>query len=318
MPQKTDEDRAKAAISRLEPNPAAAVKKDEKEQPAPATTAVAEPPVAPDVPEAPVAVAETVVEDVENVEPTEPVSVESKPKKKPKQSHPKAAKPAKPHPKPKAKVAEKDEPKDGNQYLDLGAGFKLKFKPKTGYAVLYKVVAERGHFEEVAKALEAEKYDVNNPEDANALLSQMLVPLDRLESWCRSNAAWKAHAEDKTSSLKSAARSGDKQAKNILGNEARCGDGSWSGNFAEMISTCIGYYSFLTSKHKKGDKPNKNVQKFAEAGVVFRRFPLHRRKDDKQFVMMFPEKYIDTVKTAILVGRGINEDHEEKATPKKK
>lgn len=209
------------------------------------------------------------------------------------------------------------------QFLDLGCGYRIAHKPGSAYSTFYRVVAKHGNFEEAVKALEAGKYDLHDAIEANKLLEKMLVPVEKLEEFCRNDEGWKEHATKKTQSLTSKAKEGDSQAKDILKNESRCAEGSWSGNIPEMISTCVGYYNHLMDlsakpeKKAKGKKkakapkpepkPNKNVKKFKEAGLVFRRFPLSKGSE-KSYVLMFPEKFVDDIKTAILIGRGINED----------
>ena len=218
----------------------------------------------------------------------------------------------------KTKKKSKSDDPSGSQFLELGSGYRIAHKPGSGYSTFYRVVAEKGHFTEIASSLESGKVNVNDPATANKLLDRMLVPVDKLEEYCRTDASWREHADKKTENLTAKAKDGDGQAKGILANNARCSAGAWSGNIAEMISTCVGYYNHLldgatglpkrrSRKKKDAGKPNKNVLKFQEAEIVFRRFP-QGKTGDKSFVMMFPEKFIDVVKTAILVGRGINED----------
>jgi len=216
---------------------------------------------------------------------------------------------------------DKQQKKQSGQFLDLGCGFRIAHKPGSAYSTFYRVVGKHGNFEEAVKALEAGKYNLHDPIEANKLLEKMLVPVEKLEEFCRNDQNWKDHADKKTASLTEKAKEGDSQAKEILKNESRCNEGSWSGNIPEMISTCVGYYNHLmeldakADKKKKGKKkpvkaepkPNKNVKKFKEAGLVFRRFPLSKGSD-KSYVLMFPEKFVNDIKTAILVGRGINED----------
>lgn len=260
-------------------------------------------------------------------------AVPSKPKSK-LEPNPKAKHSAKPKPEPEKPVEKATKtraklPKGPNsgQFLDLGGGFKIAHKPGSGYSTFYRLVAEKGHFVEIVEALKTGKYDVNNSIDANKLLDKMMVPVDRLRDYCRADQYWKDHATKKTETLTLKAKEGDKQskeqAKEILKNLTRCSDDGWKGNIDEMISTCVGYYSFLMEQRKEKkrkkekaekpeDKPNKNVKKFKDAGLVFRRFPLSSKGSNDSYVMMFPEKYIDQVKTAILVGRGINEDGEDK------
>jgi hypothetical protein len=232
-----------------------------------------------------------------------------------------------------------------SQFLDIGAGFKIAHKPGSAYSVFYRVVAQKSHFEEVAKGLAEDKYDVHDKEEANKLLAKMLVPVDSLDEWCRTDSGWTSHAEKKTNALASKIKEGNEKASKILENPTRCLSGSWSGNLPEIISTCVGYYNHLMGLRTKRQqvkemeakieseknatkkkalqeeldkitKTNKNCAKFAEAGVVFRRYPLHKAGEGSGFVMLFPEKFIDEIKTAILVGRGINEDAEKTDVPK--
>lgn len=207
--------------------------------------------------------------------------------------------------------------------VELGAGYKIACKSGTGYATFYEVVAKHGHFEEVAQALEAGKVNVSDKAQADDLLSKMFVPSDKLEGFCRQHSNWKKYAEKRTKQLLLEAKKGTqkhkKAAQSVLGNLKRCGeDGAWTGNIPEMVSTCVGYYNFLYKPRKgsKAKKPNKNVMKFKEAGVLFRRYPLSRTKDPV-FVMMFPEKFADAVRTAIVTSRGEIEESPKAAKAKK-
>lgn len=201
-------------------------------------------------------------------------------------------------------VSPKKQPVE-SQRLDLGAGYSIEHRAGSGYSIFYQVVAKHGNFAEVAADLKGEKYDVSKKSDADELISKMIVPVEKLEGWCRATPGWDAHAEKKTTILKDRIKDGDKDAKGILENKSR-GDGrSWTGNILEYISTCVGYYNYLMKKRSgKKVKVNKNVKKFEEAGVVFRRFNCEK----KRYVMMFPQQFVDIVKTAILTSRGINED----------
>lgn len=243
--------------------------------------------------------------------------------------------------KPAAKdLSKKDKPKgkskgkvqanaDGGQYLPLGAGYKIAHKPGSAYSIFYSVVAEQGHFTPVAEAFENGKYSISALKDASTakeLLDKMMVPVEKLEDACRCHPIWKEHANKKTAKLKNMVKEGDKAAKEILSNLSRCEDGSWTGNIPEMVSTCVGYYNFLIesdpevskilgqiAKLKKGDgkkaAPNKNVKKFEEAGIVFRRYPLNK-SGDRSFVMMFPKKCMEAVKQAVKTVHAIDEDEQ--------
>lgn len=210
-----------------------------------------------------------------------------------------------------------------SQKLPLGAGFEIAHKPGTGYSTLYRVVAQRGSFAEVAEGLKAKKYSIHDAAEARKLLDMMMVPVEKLEEYCRAEESWQKHANRKTESLTGKVATGDKQAKEILENVARCAGGTWSGNIREMVSTCVGYFNYLMKQRrlkKAGLKPtqsvlkkdcNKNVKKFQEAGIVFRRFPLNKGAE-KSYVMMFPEQFTDDIRVAIKVGLGVDEDAKKK------
>lgn len=224
----------------------------------------------------------------------------------------------KPAPKPVLRVHRPRQDGMAGQYLNLGAGYQIAHKPNSAYSVFYSIVAALGHFEEIAKALESGKYtesNLRNIDTATEFLNKLLVPISRLEDACRIDPSWKVYAAKKTDILKTKIKSGDKQARGILGNQNRCEDGTWRGNIAEMISTCVGYYNHLIENDPKFKKfirskrsgPNKNVMKFKEARVVFRRYPLNKN-GDKAFVLMFPKKFIDEVKQAIKTVYAVDED----------
>lgn len=206
---------------------------------------------------------------------------------------------AKPKPKQKAKpkAAPKAEPKkaevrtaQASQFLELGSGFRIAHKPGSAYSVLYKVVAEAGHFDAMIKSF-ANKPNLNEPVTARKVLARMMVPVDELETLCRSESSWQEHAGHKTALLKRKAGDGDSQAAEILKNDARASRGTWKGNIPEMVSTCVGSYAAFVN----GTRGNKNVQKFADAKLLFRRF----RTSDRSYVMMYPEKFEAQVEKAL-------------------
>jgi hypothetical protein len=201
----------------------------------------------------------------------------------------------------------------GTAYLELGAGFSLLHRPGSAYSTLYRVVAEKGQFDETAKLLESGRIDLTDALQANQLLEKMMVPVDRLEEYCKNDPVWQEHARRKTEKLKRQWRAGDFGAKHVLEDQSRSSDGNWSGHISEMLTTCVGFYNHLIGLEtgfRDRSRPNKNVLKFQHASVVFRRFPLFRGGGEKQYVMMFPEKFIPHVKKAIFSARHINEDEQ--------
>jgi hypothetical protein len=177
-----------------------------------------------------------------------------------------------------------------SQFLELGEGFRIAHKPGSAYSVLYKVVAENGHFASTVKTLSA-KPDLNDAVVAKKLISKMLVPIDELETMCRAESSWQEHAAHKTEVLKEKEKAGDEQASGVLKDPGRSVRGSWKGNISEMVSTCVGSYAAFT----KGTKCNKNVQKFADAKLLFRRF----KTTGGSYVMMYPEKFERQIDKAI-------------------
>ena len=255
-----------AVLAKFEPNPVAKDAKPDGAAPAVAV-AVAEPPVL-------------------------ATEVVTKPAKKAKAAKPKPK--AKPAAKPKAKKQEKPRHK---YLIDLGAGYGVSGKKGSGYEVFLKTVAEKGHFSETVADLEAGKVNANDKEQAENLLAKSLVPVNRLEEWCRKDRDWKQHAAKKT----------EKSSKSVLTNEARAQGGKWVGSINEMISTYIGYYNSVYGDNKS-KKVNRNATRMKDAGIFFRRFPLSKAKEGPSFVMMFPVKFADAFRTAIVTARGINED----------
>ena len=191
------------------------------------------------------------------------------------------------------------------QYLDLGAGFQLAYRPGTTYALFYNLLAEKGHFVEVAALLGSDDFNPNDRTQAKQLLDKMTVPVRDLELAFAESSDRKQYAEHKTKKLRQRARSGEAHAKQMLKNGNRLCKGQWTGNLKEIISMCLGYYrSLISTMPGKQPRINNNAKRFQEAGIVIRRFPLLRGES----LMMFPQKYIDTVKTAILTAHGLNEE----------
>lgn len=198
-----------------------------------------------------------------------------------------------------------------NNSIDLGAGFRIGCSPGSGYATFIATVAKRGDFAGVAKDLRDGKIDPSDKVQADALLARMFVPMDRLPGWCKQQASWKRHSEALTSRLLRDAKGKDerrrKAAQSVLKNPRRCGkSGAWEGDIPEIVSTCVGYYNYLYARDPRTKKLNRNATKFQRAKILFRRFPLEDRARPS-FVLMFPEEYAETVRTAILSSRGVRE-----------
>jgi len=189
-------------------------------------------------------------------------------------------------------------------FLDLGAGYKIAHKPGTTYSIFYRLLAEKSHFAEIATLLEAGKSNLNDKEQAKELLEKLTVPISDLQEAFEEDSERKIYARRKTKRINTRAKSGERHAKQMLKKGNRLEKGRWVGNLEEVISMCLGYYNLLAFGTTKKQKTNRNIEKFREAGIVIRRFPLVRGKA----LMMFPQKFIDQVKTAILTVKGTNED----------
>jgi hypothetical protein len=188
------------------------------------------------------------------------------------------------------------------QYLELGSGFRLAHKPGTTYSLFYSLLAERGHFADTAALLRSEGFNPNDHTQAKQLLDMMIVSIKDLETAFSESPNRMQYAKHKTKKLQQRAKSGEKHAKQMLTKGHRLEKGQWTGNLKEIISLCLGYYNSLVSATTgKRPKINKNGDRFREAGIVIRRFR-------GEFLMMFPQKYIDVVKTAILTVHNLNED----------
>lgn len=198
------------------------------------------------------------------------------------------------------------DPKSSKKYVDVGAGYQIAANEGSGYYILLKAMAKKGHFAEVVAALETV-----NPSDkaqAQAILSKALVERETLEEAVRQDPTWDEHAQSRIKNLKMRAKSDIKAAESTLANKDRVKGNKWLGNIREMLGVCISSYP----KSK-----NRNTKKFEDAGVVFRQFPIlvldgngkavKPKRSDKVYYMMFPAKYINTVRSCVETVYGVKE-----------
>lgn len=207
----------------------------------------------------------------------------------------------------KALSKPKSKPKPSKKCLDLGAGYSISVNEGSAYHILLKLMAKKGHFADVVAAL-----DVVNPSDkaqARTALSKVMVSREDFEEYVRQDSNWDAHAQSRIKNLKVLAKS-SKTAEATLANKERVKGSKWVGNIREILGVCASSYP----KSK-----NRNTHNFEEAGVVFRvfrepskdpktgaYFKLPKRSN-KVFLMMFPSKYINTVRACIETVHGIKE-----------
>jgi hypothetical protein len=224
----------------------------------------------------------------------------------------------KPEPKKKAppkKAAAQPKVGEETMHLDLGAGYKVTHKPGSGWSAVMRLIAREGNFEEVAATLDSKSFNPDDKAQATLLLSKLFVRKEALEKVVRADAEWKRHCDKRMAALEKRAQEGDKAAQETLTNPSRVKGGEWLGNIREIISTSNGSYNSLMTvveRHKdltleqciEKWQPNKNVEKFKQAGLIFRQFPLKPKKDDPVFVMIFPLKHTSTVQRAIIASRG--------------
>jgi hypothetical protein len=191
-----------------------------------------------------------------------------------------------------------DDGRAGN-FLQLGGGYKIRVNAGSGYCVFLSIMAKRGGFEECAAILGSKDFDPSNKGQASALLSKMMVPLADVEDLVRQDPTWRTHQQYRTTQLSKRAAGGHEQTKKVIENEARVRDGKWQGNVREIVSTCRGSYN--------PEAKNKNVDKFREAGIVFRLFPLKPKRSDKVQALLMPAEYAAKVKAAIKTVHGVDE-----------
>lgn len=228
-----------------------------------------------------------------------------------------------PQSKPTAPVAKAEQPKEIKQKqdippkhiakkkrktgLELGSGYTINLKPDSGYRVFLRIMARESHFTEAIKNLE-DTSSMDKPM-AQALLKLMLVRNEAVVEALRADAEWQEHCLTKIRQLQERASKGDEKAKRTLANAKRVQDGSWVGDVKEIISTCCGAW----------ENSNRNVEKFDDSGVTFRKFPLRPSRDEPVYLMMFPAKFVDKVISALrmVYGIGKGDKAEEEKVPEK-
>lgn len=206
----------------------------------------------------------------------------------------------------KAPVAKKKADKDDKKGTIQIGSFKIRVRPGSGYAVLYRIMAEQGHFADSSERLA--KLDAKNHDACVSVLKTIMVERDDLEALIREDAEYKAYCARRTTEHKERAASNDKdtadRAKAILENPQRSVNGKWVGNIREMLSVCNGSSS-------KGAN-NRNLGKYSEAGIVFRQFPRIPKRKHKVFMIMIPRKHLGKVNRALKTVFGSEEGRNSK------
>lgn len=193
-----------------------------------------------------------------------------------------------PPPRPaKKKRAAQSAPRKAS-FLKLDEGYQIKLKPDSGYRIFLKLMAEKGNFSEVAKTL-AEGVDASDPAQATGLLQKMMVRRSAIEEVLRADPKWIEHGTRRVQRLRERALGGDSSATRTLANPRRVKDGRWVGDIREMMSVCCGAY----------ENRNRNVDKFDDASLTFRKFPLHPTRDEPVYLMFFPSRYVPVVVEAL-------------------
>jgi len=182
--------------------------------------------------------------------------------------------------------------------FELGAGYRIKVKPGSGYQAFYDVMAQKGHFGECAAILAAPGFDPSQQAAAGNLMTKLLVSREVVEQEMLRHPVWVEHCQKKTKQLKERAKKGIHAAKKIVGESDRFVGGLWKGKVAEIISVCCGSYTAR----------NRNSNKYREAGIVVRPYPIEgARASQGQFLMMFPAKFGDAVRKCIKTQYGVDE-----------
>lgn len=192
---------------------------------------------------------------------------------------------------PRAKTKKESTEKESKGSLEIGAGYIIKLKPDSGYRVFLDLMAREGKFGSVAEALET--LDTSDAAACKAVLQKAMVRRDAIENVIRADARWQAHGKKRIEQLKIRANGNNaaksKKARATLQNAKRVRDGEWVGDIQEIISTCCGAY----------ESENRNIEKFDNAGVTFRRFPLKSGRDQPIYLMMFPVRYVSKIVSAL-------------------
>lgn len=183
-------------------------------------------------------------------------------------------------------------PETDKGMLNIGskdAPYYIRVRPGSGYAVLYRIMAEQGRFSDAEDRLA--KLDTKNHDACLSVLKALMVERDELEDLIRDDDEYVAYCDRRTADYKKRAAAGDERAKKILENPRRAVNGKWVGDIREMLSVCNG------SSSKAAD--NRNLGKYSSAKIVFRQFPRMPRRKHKVFVIMIPRKLLNKVNRAL-------------------
>lgn len=181
------------------------------------------------------------------------------------------------------------EPKEDKTYLYLTERYKIKLKPDSGYRTFLRLMAKEGHFAGVARLLGRTDFNASDPVQAKRLLDMVMVRRDAIEQVLRNDKCWQQHSETRMAQLQRRAKDGSSKARATISNRKRVQGGKWVGDVQEIISTCCGSWK----------NSNRNVRKFDEAGITFRKYPMRPAKDEPVYLMMFPAEYAKDVVTAL-------------------
>lgn len=199
--------------------------------------------------------------------------VTSKPlaKKKPKAKNPKAKNPAK-LPKPK-KPSSKPQ-------LELGNGFSIRLQSGSAHWIFVKTLGKLVSFEEFSKQLET----VRSPSKAQAetILKKMMVPKDKVIKKVYASKEFQEYKKKRQKATRAEQKAKLDQDSMLSG----------------VLSVAKGSYTAM----------NRNGNKFRQAGIVIRPFPLSPKRGQDFSLMMFPSKFSSLVRQMIDAGKGVKEE----------
>lgn len=198
--------------------------------------------------------------------------------------------------------------KEDKTYLYFPHGYKIRLKPDSGYRIFLGIMAAVGKFEEAVSLLERADFDASNENHAKQLLKLLMVRREAAIQMMKDHARWPEHAKTKLTHLKARAAAGNKRAQATLENPKRVKDGKWIGDIQEIISVCCGAYNCDPEK-------NRNIKKFDEGGLTFRKFPLKPTRNEPVYLMMFPSKHVVSVVSALMTA--YKEKAQDEDVPKK-
>lgn len=182
------------------------------------------------------------------------------------------------------------------KFVDLGSGFKIRVKRKSGYSTVYSVTARECHFSEVYEQLESGPV-LDSEEDAKKIMQRMFVPRQQIITAIQNEPSWVEYRKRKVERLKHKIEKGDEKAQRIIDRQTE------DSVVMEMLSLLSGCGS--------PNANSRNLRPLTNAGVLLRRFPLQCKRGQNNtnvFLTLHAIKHSDIIKRVIHKATGVDED----------